>query len=66
MSCKFLNIYIKCCFECKVNDICPPKCSGFGSHGKNCEFYDNNIDALCVYENNVKKGEPLDSSVALM
>ena len=44
MSCKFLNIYIKCCFECKVNDICPKKCSGFGSHGKNCEFYDNNIN----------------------
>ncbi|WP_263457693.1 hypothetical protein [Romboutsia faecis] len=22
MPCKFLNIYIKCCFECKVKDIC--------------------------------------------
>lgn len=60
MACKFMDMLIKCCFECKVREICPKVCSGFGSKGKDCTFYDDSIDALCVFESSVKKGEPLD------
>lgn len=60
MACRFIDILIKCCFECKVYDICPKQCSGFSSNHKDCNFYDDSIDALCVYESSVRKGEELD------
>lgn len=60
MACKFLNTFIKCCYECKVREICPKVCSGFDYEGKDCTFYDDTIGALCVFETSIKKGEPLD------